>query len=123
MAGIGHFGRVPEDVERWRELHPWIMAWLGRRWLREEINTYQYITASLLRAARCLTQPQRAPSVLICQNGYCRQFHLFAGLLVNEDVFLSPSRIRFSVAGLINYVTGVLPREVTAKGAAYDLYN
>ena len=152
---------------------------------REQINTGQYFGASLARAVHCCLRPQRAPEVVISQNGHSQQLRLFAGLLVNfdfaqlpfttgcaldeprlvlclipwrgrrpamaalrdwphldeliyrfeitpgrplsihfvaggetvvaldEDVFVTPGSIHFSVAGFINYVTGVLPREVS----------
>ena len=85
LAGIGQFGRVPQDIATWRQRHPRLMAQLLRYVPLETVNNWQYIAHSLLRAWRCIWHPDQAEWVTVEQDGRITSFPLFSGLLVNFD--------------------------------------
>ena len=85
LASIGQFSRVPEDVAQWRQRHPQLMTQLLNHISLETVNNWQYTAFSLLRAVKCLLQPQRGDYVMIEQDGRFTSLRLFAGMLINFD--------------------------------------
>ncbi len=85
MGGVGQFARVPDDIKRWREKHVRLMQWAARGVPLENINTFQYIAFSLVRAMKCMLQPGQAELVEVRYDGHCERFRLFSGILINFD--------------------------------------
>jgi len=85
MGGLGQFGRVPRDVQRWRDRHRRLMRRAIHVTPLEAINTFQYAAFSVLRALRCIARPERAERVEIRQGCRRDRFRLFGGILLNFD--------------------------------------
>jgi hypothetical protein len=98
MGGLGQFGRVPDDIKRWRAQHPWLMRWLARAAPLEAINTAQYLGFSLWRALRCMARPARAELVELCHAGCSERLRLLAAVLLNFDFPQMPIRAGCAIA-------------------------
>jgi len=92
LGGIGQFGRVPDDIQRWRSQHPGLMRWAIQRMSLERVNTMQYMGFSVLRTLRCIVQPRRAEWIEVRHGGQSELFQLIAGLLLNFDFSQLPFR-------------------------------
>jgi hypothetical protein len=97
MASIGQLGRVPNNIQQWRDKHPHFMQWATRRMALEDISAWQYIAFTLIRAIKCLVQPRRAELVEIRHNAHHERGRLFSGILVNFDFPQLPFRSGYSV--------------------------
>lgn len=92
MGGIGQFGRVPDDIEHWRNCHPRLMRSVVRWMPLEKVNTLQYLGFSVLRTLRCIAQPRRAEWIEVRHAGRSELYQLIAGLLLNFDFPQVPFR-------------------------------
>lgn len=85
LGGIGQFGRVPDDIQRWRSKHPRLMH-LAVQWMSlERVNTMQYLGFSVLRTLRCIVRPRRAEWLEVRHGDRSELYQLIAGLLLNFD--------------------------------------
>jgi hypothetical protein len=92
MGGMGQFGRVPDDIQHWRNHHPRLMRWMMRWMPLERVNTVQYLGFSVLRTLRCIAQPRRAEWIEVRHAGRSELYQLIAGLLLNFDFPQVPFR-------------------------------
>jgi hypothetical protein len=92
LGGLGQFARVPGDIKLWRGAHRRLMSWASRAIPLEATNTIQYTAFSVLRAMRCVAQPEHAERVEIRHAHRRDRFRLFAGILLNFDFPQLPIR-------------------------------
>jgi hypothetical protein len=92
MGGVGQFACVPDDIKRWWGKYPRLMQWLSHRVPLETVNTLQYVAFSLVRAMKCVIQPDGAELIEVSQNGCRDRLRLFSGILVNFDFPQLPFR-------------------------------
>lgn len=85
MGGLGQFGRVPDDIKRWKDRHPRLMQWVSQLVPLEAINTLQYVAFSMIRAMRCMVRPNQAELVEVRYANRYERFRLLAGMLLNFD--------------------------------------
>jgi hypothetical protein len=87
MAGLGQFGRVPGDIERWRKAVPRFRASLARVLGIEKVNAAEYIFATLLRCIRCAIWGEAAVEQVEVRLGERREvMRLLAGVVMNGPV-------------------------------------
>lgn len=84
MCGLGQFGRVPGDLDRWhRRLGPVSRA-AGRLFGIERVTDVEYVGALLARSARCAVLGRSACEVVeVSSDGGTETFPLLAGVALN----------------------------------------
>ena len=97
MGGLGQFGRVPDDIQRWRDAHPRLMRWACRMAALETINTWQYVAFSVARVVKCIIHPRRAEAIDLAHAGRSERFRLLIGVLLNLDIPQFPIRARCDI--------------------------
>jgi hypothetical protein len=90
LAGLGQFGRIPADLERWHARFPRFHKVAARSLSVETLTNVEYAVAHLIRSLNCLFFRNSAETIEIVVDHQQRIFRLLSGVMMNFPISALP---------------------------------
>ena len=97
LAGLGQFGRIPADLERWHARFPRFQKAAARALGLEKVTNIDYAVAHLIRSVNCLCFKNSAETIEIEVDNQQRVFRLLSGVMMNFPIRALPFKPDLSV--------------------------
>ena len=89
LGGLGQFGRVPSDLERWHARFPNIHKSAARFGI-EKFTNVEYGVTLLIRSISCILAPDSAETVEVEFQDQKERFRLLSGVVMNFPLAALP---------------------------------
>ena len=86
LAGLGQFGRIPADLERWHVRFPRFHKGAARALGVERLTNVEYAVAHFIRSLNCLCFKDAAETIEIEVDKQQRIFRLLSGVMMNFPI-------------------------------------
>ena len=86
LGGLGPFGRIPSDLERWHACFPVVRRCAARLFNLEKVNNVEYALALFIRSIRCLLFSNCAETIEIQIQDQTERLRLLSGVVMNFPV-------------------------------------
>jgi diacylglycerol kinase family enzyme len=90
LGGLGQFGKIPSDLERWHARFPVVRKYAAGLFGLERINNLEYTLAVLKRSISSMLSANGAETVIIQFQNQTERLQLLSGVVMNFPVAVLP---------------------------------